>query len=278
DTVSVTVTQEPGFGISSAISLAIPLAVLGLVCATVGGIARSMGGSSSSPKQLGATEFSPEVQAVIDKWRSQIAKGEPLVESEARKEIIRAQGYKGGVGETDRAIRAIKEPPTVKCPICGKVIEVPEYDKVTRSEALRKHIEDKHHSSPGQSEHHSVGERVYSMDELAEIAKIMYECTARKTATIYTPTGPVYTKWENFSQPERERAIHGLKERIEREGLRGYLERKRPMAGDVLTNEIISELEVKGFLSEHHSPWLTPEQRKLLESKWGGAATRFAEE
>ncbi|GAJ21355.1 unnamed protein product, partial [marine sediment metagenome] len=144
DTVSVTVTQEPGFDLSGAISFAIPLAVLGLVCATVGGMARSMGGSSSSPKQLGATEFSPEVQAVIDKWRSQIAKGEPLVESEARKEIIRAQGYKGGVGETDRAIRAIKEPPTVKCPICGKVIEVPEYDKVSRSEALRKHIEKEH--------------------------------------------------------------------------------------------------------------------------------------
>ena len=52
--------------------------------------------------------FTPEVQAVIDKWKGQIAKGEPLVESEARREIIRAAGYKGGVGETDRAMRAIK--------------------------------------------------------------------------------------------------------------------------------------------------------------------------
>ncbi len=52
-------------------------------------------------------EFTPEVQAVIDKWKGQIAKGEPLVESEARREIIRASGYKGGVGKTDEAIRAI---------------------------------------------------------------------------------------------------------------------------------------------------------------------------
>ena len=53
-------------------------------------------------------DFTPEVQAVIDKWKGQIAKGEPLVVSEARREIIRAAGYKGGVGETDRAMRAIK--------------------------------------------------------------------------------------------------------------------------------------------------------------------------
>ena len=33
---------------------------------------------------------------------------------------------------------------TVKCPICEKVIEIPEYDKVTRSEALREHIEAEH--------------------------------------------------------------------------------------------------------------------------------------
>lgn len=32
----------------------------------------------------------------------------------------------------------------VACPICGKIIEVPEYDKISRSDALRKHIEKEH--------------------------------------------------------------------------------------------------------------------------------------
>ncbi|GAI23445.1 unnamed protein product, partial [marine sediment metagenome] len=41
-------------------------------------------------------------------------------------------------------------PVTVPCPICSKVIEIPEYDKVTRTEALRKHIEKEHPLKHGQ--------------------------------------------------------------------------------------------------------------------------------
>jgi len=33
---------------------------------------------------------------------------------------------------------------TVTCPICGKVIEVGEYDSISRTEALKKHIEAEH--------------------------------------------------------------------------------------------------------------------------------------
>jgi len=36
------------------------------------------------------------------------------------------------------------KPVTVTCPICGKTIEIPKYNAVTRSEALRQHIEKKH--------------------------------------------------------------------------------------------------------------------------------------
>ena len=38
---------------------------------------------------------------------------------------------------------------TVTCIICGKVIEIPEYNSVTRSEALRRHIEKEHTSKVG---------------------------------------------------------------------------------------------------------------------------------
>jgi len=90
--------------------------------------------------------------------------------------------------------------------------------------------------------------REYAPPELAEIAKGFYEITARTTATVYTPTGPMYTRWENLTQEKRDQTIEGLKTRIEREGLRGYLERKRPVAGDTLTEEIISELKHEGYL------------------------------
>ena len=39
-----------------------------------------------------------------------------------------------------------KPPVTVTCPVCGKVIEVPEYNSMTRTEALRRHIEREHPS------------------------------------------------------------------------------------------------------------------------------------
>jgi len=48
DTVSTATIQEPGFDWGSIISFAIPLAVLGFVCAMAGGMMRGITGSSSS--------------------------------------------------------------------------------------------------------------------------------------------------------------------------------------------------------------------------------------
>jgi uncharacterized membrane protein (UPF0127 family) len=52
DTVTTTIIQQPRADLSQIMSFAIPVAVLGFVCAMVGGMAKLMGGSSSSPKQL----------------------------------------------------------------------------------------------------------------------------------------------------------------------------------------------------------------------------------
>ncbi len=38
---------------------------------------------------------------------------------------------------------------TVTCPICNKVIEIPQYDSITRSDALKQHIEKEHTSKIG---------------------------------------------------------------------------------------------------------------------------------
>jgi len=36
---------------------------------------------------------------------------------------------------------------TVECPLCGKPVEIPEYNKVTRSDALVAHIASEHISA-----------------------------------------------------------------------------------------------------------------------------------
>jgi hypothetical protein len=41
------------------------------------------------------------------------------------------------------------KPVTVYCPICGKAVEIPRYNSITRSEALRQHIEKEHTSKSG---------------------------------------------------------------------------------------------------------------------------------
>lgn len=89
--------------------------------------------------------------------------------------------------------------------------------------------------------------RSYTRSELTEMAKIFYEVQMRQTATIYAWT-PIYTSWKNLTPDERDRAVQGLKERIELEGLVSYLERKRPRVGDAVTNEIISELKRQSYL------------------------------
>jgi hypothetical protein len=37
----------------------------------------------------------------------------------------------------------------VECPLCGEIIEIPEYDTVTRTEALKRHIKEKHSGKRG---------------------------------------------------------------------------------------------------------------------------------
>lgn len=41
---------------------------------------------------------------------------------------------------------AVMAPVTVECPLCGEVVEVPEYDSITRTDALVGHIVTKHAS------------------------------------------------------------------------------------------------------------------------------------
>ncbi|MBA7465727.1 hypothetical protein ES707_00897 [subsurface metagenome] len=160
DTVSTTAIQEPGFDWSTITSFAIPLALLGFVCAMAGGMMTGVVGSSSPPKQL--------------KSGHQSISGEPrrrLVEQYGSWAVGRAEAIcpEGDIAcvtrEAERLIETLRgrygeELPergkgqgkvSVKCPICGKEIEVVGYDRVTRSETLKKHIEKEHRAG-----HHSM--------------------------------------------------------------------------------------------------------------------------
>ncbi len=89
--------------------------------------------------------------------------------------------------------------------------------------------------------------RKYTLPELAGIAKVFYEAQTRRRATVFAFT-PIYTRWDGLTQSQGDEVIRGLQERIEREGLEGYLERKRPVVGNELTEEIVHELERQGYL------------------------------
>ena len=260
--VDVTITEEPGFDLSGVISFAIPLAVLGFVCAMAGGMARLMGGSSSSPKQL-----KPERKA------------------------------------------------TVKCPICKQVIEILEYDRVTRSEALRKHIEAEHahHSpwpTPGQGKVYFIGSckvvaglchtHGYSVSKTVRCPKspltdeewgAAYELV--KEAFPEGQPNPWVNGWwpETMEEAERAAKVYELKMG---EAVRSFKARQAKAienyergAGKAIYNYrryVIGEYEKGRELSVvtsppgHHSMWLTLEKRKELEKKYGAVAVRWAEE
>jgi len=109
-------------------------------------------------------------------------------------------------------------------------------------ESVLKHLED-----IGVLSESSEVKREYTPQELAGIAKVFYEAQTRRRQP-YLPLLPLYTSWESLAQSQRDETIRGLQERIEREGLEGYLERKRPEVGDELTEEIVHELERQGYL------------------------------
>jgi len=90
--------------------------------------------------------------------------------------------------------------------------------------------------------------RKYTMPELAGIAKVFYDAQARRRAPTLFAFTPIHTSWGDLTQGLRDESIRGLQERIEREGLEGYLERKRAVAGDELTEEIVRGLEDQGYL------------------------------
>jgi len=87
--------------------------------------------------------------------------------------------------------------------------------------------------------------------ELSKVAEIIYDTTAIHSCSIFDGKGtPICRTWRDLSLWEKETAKRGLKERIEREGLIGYLERKKREVPEAtpIYERIIGRLKREGLL------------------------------
>ena len=91
--------------------------------------------------------------------------------------------------------------------------------------------------------------RTYTVTELYEIASIFYAAEAQRTASIYAGlrplTGPSFYELPIATQ---EATVDGLKQRIDRETLPGYLDRKKRQVGVAVIKPIEDELKQRGLL------------------------------
>ncbi|KKL97642.1 hypothetical protein LCGC14_1832430 [marine sediment metagenome] len=92
------------------------------------------------------------------------------------------------------------------------------------------------------------GSRRYTDAEIAEITGSVHDTVARETSTVIAGFRPMYTKFEHLPAAQLNQALEGMKQRIENEGLEGYIARKRKDWGDGATNAALQELKRKGLL------------------------------
>ena len=94
-------------------------------------------------------------------------------------------------------------------------------------------------------------ERQYSEKDLERIAAIMYDIAATASCTVYDGRGlPICRQWPDLSTSEKESSVNGLRQRVQRETLPGYFERKRrevPAASQIY-ERTIQRLKELGLL------------------------------
>ncbi|MDD4987194.1 MAG: DUF192 domain-containing protein, partial [Dehalococcoidales bacterium] len=193
DAVTTEVIQPPGTDFSQAVAVAIPLVVLGFVCAAVGGLSSSMGNSKSTKKLTKGeaayywTAVNKATGEIVENHTSYTSSSRALKDGKSfvcrhwrgdktlievwRQPHYYSQGLEikpvaakivtGGPNPGNPGKSMTKEA-TVECPICKEVVKIPDYNRVTRSDALKRHIQEKHQSrhiylsNPGRPTRHDV--------------------------------------------------------------------------------------------------------------------------
>lgn len=91
--------------------------------------------------------------------------------------------------------------------------------------------------------------KTYTEKELYEIASVFYDTEAQRHPSIYIglrpATGPSFYELPAATQKA---TVEGLKQRIEKETLPGYLERKKRQVGANIIQPIVDILEGEGLL------------------------------
>lgn len=291
-------------------------------------------------------EVSDLVLTDIDEWEStdhfrilygskiwEDAKGDISLASDLKAEFW--EGYLAGRKDIGMDIYKIaselvksKSRPTVTCPLCSDVIEIPEWDKVSRSEALRKHLQEKHgrHSDkklwylgewweeeystaecivyrsadgkkrlyvywdgtkevkPMQEERHSSSGPEITSEE-RQRAEAMWQVT-KEDAEAGEPAGVyLWTLLNKYYLGDKEKQIlfMGFLNEVQ-EKYKGHIPREEAWrlarkwdVERMLAKEVMEFFSGHGSAT-HHSMWLSPEQRKGLQEKYGAVAVRWAEE
>jgi hypothetical protein len=92
--------------------------------------------------------------------------------------------------------------------------------------------------------------RHYTEKELYEIASIFYNIETHRNPTVFAGIQPLYgSSFYELAPDIQKRTVEGLKQRIDRETLLGYLDRKKKQLGAAVIEPVESELAKRGLLS-----------------------------
>lgn len=85
--------------------------------------------------------------------------------------------------------------------------------------------------------------------QIKEAMAVIYDTVQAETVVIYDVRGqPIFTRFANLSAALQTQGFEGLKDRIQREGLSGYIQRKRSTWGDNATNAVIRNLKARRLI------------------------------
>jgi len=245
DTVSTVTIQQPGFDFSQIMSFAIPVAALGFVCAMAGGMAGLMGGSSHN--SLGHSS-KPE---------------EATFPPEARKDPT----FCKHMWDLEKTLGR----PFTK-------------EEVTKRWENWKELR---YRSKTEEERRLTHELKYGTEELPDRGKGLEEYHSSAYSWMITDpeTGEILIKEDYSTEDKAKTAAKAFAlRRAKYAGEHTVSLRIYSISPDIanLAKGLVFEgrIDIPGgeIVAEHHSMWLTLEQRKSLQEKYGAVAVRWAEE
>ena len=85
--------------------------------------------------------------------------------------------------------------------------------------------------------------------QIREASRVIFDTVQVQTATVFGRLGqPMVKRFADLTPSEQEQAFRGLKDRIQREGLDGYIRRKRSAWGDRATDAVLGALKARRLL------------------------------